>query len=215
MPVPTDGARHQGRSVAGPSRYDPSMLLVDAPIRTARLVLRPLRPEDLDAVHAFDSLPVVARYLYFEPRDREASRVNLERMIEQRAIHAPGDRLSLAVELAATGALVGDVILEWSANEHRQGEIGYVLHPDHQGQGYATEAGQELLRLGFETLGLHRMFARCDARNTASAQVMERLGMRREGHLLENEYIKGEWTDELVYGLLEREWRSQTKQLGD
>ena len=63
--------------------------------------------------------------------------------------------------------------------------------------------------MGFELLGLHRIIARCDARNGASARVMERLGMRREGHLVENEFIKGEWTDELLYALLEQEWRSR------
>ena len=195
--------------------YDRAMLLVDRPIRTERLVLRPLRPDDLDAVHAFDSLPGVVRYLYFEPRDREASRINLERMIGQHAIRAPGDRLSLAVELVASGELIGDVILEWSANEHLQGEIGYVLHPDHHGHGYATEAARELLRMGFEILGLHRIFARCDARNGASARVMERLGMHREGHFLENEYIKDEWTDEFTYALLGQEWRSRAAAILD
>ena len=192
-----------------PNDYAARMLRVDQPIKTERLVLRPLRPDDLDAVNAFDSLPEVARYLYFDARDRDESRVNLERMIEQRAITKPGDRMSLAVELAATGDLIGDVILEWSASEHLQGEIGYVLHPDHHGRGYATEAGRELLRMGFDLLGLHRIIARCDARNGASARVMERLGMRREGHLVENEFIKGEWTDELVYAMLEQEWRSR------
>ncbi len=61
--------------------------------------------------------------------------------------------------------------------------------------------------MGFQTLGLHRIVARCDARNVASARVMERLGMRREALLVENEMVKDEWTDELVYALLDREWR--------
>ena len=65
-----------------------------------------------------------------------------------------------------------------------------------------------MLRIGFEELGLHRIAGRLDARNEASARVLERLGMRREAHLVENEFVKGEWTDELVYAMLEQEWRA-------
>ena len=95
-------------------RYAPGMLILDEPIRTERLILRALRSDDLDAIHAFDGRTDVVRYLHFEVRDREASRANLERMIGQRAIRAPGDRVSLAVELAATHELIGDVVLEWA-----------------------------------------------------------------------------------------------------
>jgi RimJ/RimL family protein N-acetyltransferase len=83
------------------------------------------------------------------------------------------------------------------------------VHPDHQGHGYATEATGLVLRLGFEELGLHRIVGRLDARNVASAGVLERLGMRREAHLRENEFVKGEWVDELVYAMLASEWRER------
>ena len=92
---------------------------------------------------------------------------------------------------------------------HRQGEIGFVLHPDHHGQGYAGEAACAMLRLGFEELGLHRIVGRCEPRNEASARLLERLGMRREAHLIENEWVKGEWQSELVYAMLDREWRAR------
>ena len=65
-----------------------------------------------------------------------------------------------------------------------------------------------LLRLAFEELGLHRVYGRAEPRNTASARVMEKLGMQREAHLVENEFVKGEWQSELVYSILDREWRS-------
>jgi len=185
------------------------MLLLERPVRTARLTLRPFRLDDLDAFNAFDRLPSVATYLYSEPRDMAASRVVLDRKIAANAIRAAGDHLSLAVDLADGGQCIGDLLLEWTGNEHLQGEIGYVFHPDHHGQGYATEACEALLRMGFQTLGLHRIVARCDARNVASARVMERLGMRREALLVENEMVKGEWTDELVYALLQGEWQAR------
>ena len=82
------------------------------------------------------------------------------------------------------------------------------MDPNHHGHGYGTEGARLMLRLGFEVLGLHRIIGRCDARNTASARVMERLGMRREAHLIENEWVNGEWTDELLYAMLDHEWRA-------
>ena len=86
--------------------------------------------------------------------------------------------------------------------------MGYVLDPAHQGHGYATEAVREMLRIGFEVAGFHRIAGRLAARNTASAAVLERLGMRREAHLRENEFVKGEWGDELIYAMLAAEWEA-------
>ncbi|MBG0831923.1 GNAT family N-acetyltransferase [Planomonospora sp. ID67723] len=179
------------------------------PIRTDRLLLRPFTLGDLDALHAVQSLPEVTRYLYWEARDREQVRESLEAKLAQTALLDEGQALSLAVEIAATGEVIGDGLLFWHSRTHRAGEIGYVLHPDHHGRGYATEVGRALLELGFDGLGLHRVTGRIDGRNTASARVLERLGMRREAHLVENEWVKGEWTDEVVYAILRREWQAR------
>ncbi|MFC8619562.1 GNAT family N-acetyltransferase [Micromonospora purpureochromogenes] len=184
------------------------MLVPDLPVRTARLDLRLFTADDFDALHAYQSRPDVTRYLYFGPNDEAASREALARKRARVALREPGDVLNLAMVRRETGEVVGDVLLTWTSAEHRQGEIGYVLHPDHAGRGYATEASREMLRLGFDRLGLHRIVGRLDARNTASARVLERLGMRREAHLRENEFVKGEWCDELVYALLARDWRA-------
>lgn len=120
-----------------------------------------------------------------------------------------GDGLLLVVLLAPDGPLIGDVDLQLISDEHRQGEIGYVFHPAHQGKGYATEAATALLRIGFETYDLHRMVGKVDVRNEASARVLERLGMRREAVFRQNERFKGEWTDEAVYAILADEWRAR------
>jgi RimJ/RimL family protein N-acetyltransferase len=103
---------------------------------------------------------------------------------------------------------VGDLAMRWVSEEHRCGELGFVFDPAHQGKGYATEAASALLPFAFETMGLHRVIGRTEARNTGSARVLEKLGMRREAHLVENEYVKGEWQSELIYALLEHEWRA-------
>ncbi|MEQ7123107.1 GNAT family protein [Actinopolymorpha sp. B11F2] len=184
------------------------MLTPDCPIETDRLLLRPFTPDDHDALFDIQRRADVARYLYWEPRRAEEMPDVLAKRISQSCIRSEGDALALAVVRRDTGALVGDLLVFWVSREHRLGEIGYVFHPDHGGQGFATEAAEVALRLGFEGLGLHRMIGRLDARNVRSARLLERLGMRREAHFVENEYVKGEWTDEVVYAMVETEWRA-------
>jgi RimJ/RimL family protein N-acetyltransferase len=179
------------------------------PLETDRLLLRPFDVDDLDALHDLERREETARYLYNQPLDLDATRSLLERRAGMTAIDDDHDQLALVAVLKESVALVGHVTLQRVSREHRQGEIGYVVHPDHRARGYATEAAALLLRLGFEELGLHRIIGRLDARNRASANVLERLGMRREAHLRENEFIKGEWSDELVYAILASEWRAR------
>jgi RimJ/RimL family protein N-acetyltransferase len=179
------------------------------PIATERLLLRPFEPGDLDALVAIHGNPDVVRFLYAGVRDREELRPVLEEKAQRTVLDREGDSLNLAAVHAETGALVGDMVLFWRSEEHRMGEVGYIFDPAHQGHGYATEASRAMLRIGFEDLGLHRIVGRLDGRNTASARVLERLGMRREAHLVENECVKGEWTDEVVYAMLDREWAAQ------
>jgi len=83
-----------------------------------------------------------------------------------------------------------------------RGEIGWVFHPDHTGQGFATEAVRAVLDLAFGFYRMHRVVAQLDSRNEPSARLCERVGMRREGHLRQDWWSKGEWTDTLVYGVL-------------
>jgi RimJ/RimL family protein N-acetyltransferase len=181
------------------------MLQPDLPLRTDRLLLRPFDDDDLEALHAMQGREDVTRYLPWAPRSRAETAAILSRLKTMTAIDAG---LRLAGTLPESGTVIGDFSLWRHSVEHRTGEIGYVTHPDHQGHGYATEAAREMLRLGFAVMGLHRIVARSDARNAASIQVMGHLGMRREAHFRENELIRGEWTDEVVYAILEHEWRA-------
>ena len=176
------------------------------PIATERLLLRPLTTGDVDDLYAYYSRPEVTRYLYWGPSSRAEMAQWLAQRADRPALLAEGDVLSLAMVLLETGTMVGNVILKWLSAQHMQGETGFVLHPDHHGRGLAGEAARVMLRLGFEELHLHRIVGSCDARNKASARVMEKLGMRREAHLRENEFVKGEWTDEYLYAMLATEW---------
>ncbi len=183
------------------------------PIRTGRLLLRPFIEGDLSDLYSYLSVIGVVRYLYSEPlTEISQARASLERKMAATAIRAPGDNITLAVVLPGPNRVIGEVMLFYSSESHRQGEISYVFNPAFHGHGYATEAAAAMLQLGFEGLHLHRIVAQCDARNAASERVMLRLGMVREAHFRENEFVKGEWTDELVYALLERNWRQRRTQ---
>ncbi|MEU7905419.1 GNAT family N-acetyltransferase [Actinoplanes sp. NPDC049118] len=176
------------------------------PIRTARLLLRPLTERDVKALLAYRARPEVCRYVPFEPMDRQMILDRLAGPWARTALTDEGQSLTLGVELAGTGELVGDVVLFWHSREHRGGEIGYVVSPEFAGRGYATEAAAALLRLGFGELGLHRIVARVDERNEASAGLARRLGMRQEARLVHNELFKGEWSTELDFAMLADEY---------
>jgi RimJ/RimL family protein N-acetyltransferase len=179
------------------------------PLGTERLVLRPFRPDDLAAFHAMHSDESVVRWLYNEPRSEQEAQQLLGRKIAGAALTEEGQWLSCAITLRESGAVVGDLSLHWVSEAHRCGEVGFIVAPAHQGRGYTTEAAAALLPFAFETMGWHRLIGRAEARNRGSARVLEKLGMRREAHLVENEWVKGEWQSELVYALLDREWRQQ------
>ncbi|MFC8850404.1 MULTISPECIES: GNAT family N-acetyltransferase [unclassified Micromonospora] len=110
--------------------------------------------------------------------------------------------------------VVGAVELVWRSEADRTAELGYVLHPDHQGRGLAVEAATALLDWGFDGFGLHRVYARCHARNEASARLMARLGMCQEARHVESYLFRGEWADRLVFAVLAREWRARRQPPG-
>jgi RimJ/RimL family protein N-acetyltransferase len=179
------------------------------PIETARLTVRPLVEADFEDFYAYDSMPEVARYLYWEPRGEAESREAFERHLRRTALERESDALVLGIVWREVGKVVGHVRLGWVSSDHQSGEVGFILNPAYQGHGLAIEAADVMLGLGFDGLRLHRIVGRCDGRNLPSARLMERLGMRREAHLVENEYVKGEWTDELIYAMLDREWQAR------
>jgi RimJ/RimL family protein N-acetyltransferase len=176
------------------------------PLRTPRLDLRLYESGDLDDLRAMYAREDVNRYLYSEPMGEDKLLTYLEKKIGYRAFAREGDALNLLGTLRETGDVVGDVSFGFVSEEHRTGEVGFVLKPEFTGRGYATEMAAGMLRLGFDELGLHRVIGRLDARNAGSAAVLERLGMRREALLVDNEWVKGEWTSELDYALLADEW---------
>jgi RimJ/RimL family protein N-acetyltransferase len=181
-------------------RYRARVIATSFPIRTSRLALRPYEPGDLAFLHSMFSREDVCRYLPWPPMDLDQARAKLEQRVHQTHLDADGDPLVLVAEESESGRAVGEFMLRLKSVES--------LHPDAQGRGYATEGAREILRLGFDELGLHRIVAGCDPRNTGSMRVMDRLGMRREAEFVDYEFLKGEWVGELVYAMLESEWRA-------
>ncbi len=179
------------------------------PIRSSRLLLWPLDDLDIAALVAYRSLPEVCRYVPFDPMDAAQVTAHMRGPYGRSTFDVEGNAIFIGAALADTKELVGDVMLRWASREHRSGEVGYVFSPRFSGQGYATEAVHMVLHIGFEDLDLHRIFARVDARNSASARLARRLGMRQEAHLRDNEWFKGGWSDELDFALLEPEWQEQ------
>ncbi len=170
------------------------------PIRTARLLLRAHRADDLDALLAYYADPEVARYIPWEPWSRRDAEEHLERRLARTGIAGPGTSLALAAEL--DGQLIGDVAM-WAADDTcERGEMGWAFNPAFAGQGYAAEAVQAMIDIAFGRYAMRRVRAQVDARNLASAARCRRVDMTHEAYLREDEWAKGEWTDTMIFGLL-------------
>ena len=179
--------------------------LPDLPVTTERLELRGFRPDDLEPLLAFHSRSDVVHYVPFEPRTAAGMAIALDSKLAGTCLASAGDHLDLAVGLR-DGPLVGDLVVMMADPVHGSVELGWIFDPTYGGRGYATEAVRALLGLVFTGLGAHRVTARVDERNVASRALCERLPMRQEAHLIENEWFKGEWSSEVDYALLKREW---------
>lgn len=181
------------------------------PVRTERLVLRPATTDDVEATWRIRRLEVVNRWLTRAVGTLE----------EHRARFLDPEWLSKTLVIELDGQVIGDLMVDvkdsWAQAEvatqaeRVQAELGWVLHPDHAGRGYATEAVREVIRICFEDLGLRRVTADCFADNESSWRLMERVGMRREGHAIRDSlHRSGQWLDGLAYALLADEWRTST-----
>lgn len=177
-------------------------------IETARLLLRRMADEDLAPFLAYLNDPEVARYQSWESYTERQAREVIE---GQKALEpgTPGQWFTFAVELKETGAFIGHVALSVKEDDHRQAEIGFTFAREYHGRGLAREAAEAVLDYAFGVLELHRVTAVADCENERSAALLGRLGMRREGHFVENIWFKGAWGSEYLYAMLRKEWLSR------
>jgi len=178
-----------------------------APLNTERLVLRTMTDADVDDLHAYQSREDVCRYLMYEPRSREQVVEKVAKHSQALVLGGDGDYWQLAIERADdAGRVIGDLYFTIASVANATGEIGWVLNPDHAGQGYMTEAATAVLEIAFNELGLHRVKAELDPRNVTSVALCKRLGMREEAYFVEDLWFKGAWGDTAIYAILDREW---------
>lgn len=173
---------------------------------TDRVHIREVAAGDLPDVNAYGSDPEVVRYMPWGPNTLEETREFIERTIEQQRAE-PRQAYEMGMVLRETGRLIGGVGLRLHGDPPAQGDIGYILRRDLWGRGYVTEAARAMLAFGFREFGLHRIWATCDVRNVGSYRVMEKLGMRREAHHLQDVWLHGEWRDSYLYAILDSEFK--------
>jgi RimJ/RimL family protein N-acetyltransferase len=177
-------------------------------LKTARLILRPFQEADLAAFAAYRSDPEVARYQSWEvPYSLAQVKIYFEEL-RQALPGTPGEWYAFAIERQSNSGIIGDCAFQVLASDPLQAQIGYTLAREHWKQGFAAEAVRGLLDYLFEEFNLHRITANCDAENTASFGLLERVGMRREAHFVENIWFKGSWGSEYMYAILRSEWKS-------
>jgi RimJ/RimL family protein N-acetyltransferase len=191
-------------------------------LRTARLRIRELEASDWPAVHRYAADPRVVEYLWWGPNSEADTRTFIEKASNERR-RSPRLDFDFVVALErsdagfesgveAPGGVIGGCSLHARGKpEYRTCEIGYCLVPETWRQGYATETVAALLDFAFATAGLHRVFALVDPDNGASVRLLERLGLRCEGHLHKDTLIRGVWRDSLIYATLAEEWTGRRR----
>lgn len=177
-------------------------------IRTKRLKLAPLVLSDAPAMLEYRSDPRVCRYQSFEP----CSLGDVEQFIgslQDSVFDTAGTWFQFAIRSQKSGRFIGDFGTHFNADDPRQVEIGFTVSPACQGHGYGTEATVGVLDYLLGFLGKHRAYASVDPRNKPSIALLKRVGMRQEAHFQRSLWFKGEWADDMVFGILESEWNSR------
>ena len=172
-------------------------------LESERLLLRRFTEADLIPFLAYLNDPLVARYQTWESYTEQQAREVIE---QQKNLEpgVPGKWFTFAVESKEDGLLIGHVALKML--DHQQAETGFTFSRAYQGKGLAFEATARVLDYVFTELGLHRVIAIADCENERSVALLRRLGMRREGHHIQNIWFKGKWGDEYLYAILREEW---------
>jgi ribosomal-protein-alanine N-acetyltransferase len=170
-------------------------------LETARLKLRPYRSDDVEAVASYSTREEFLRFLPLPPQTLESATEFVSRTVDGGLPNAKGD-WHFAIQIGDRSKLVGAIRIGIREPEHRQGDVGYVVHHELWGNGYATEALKRILAFGFDELSLERIWATTDVRNIASWRVMEKSGMMREGIMRHHRLIRGTWRDSVLYACI-------------
>ena len=172
-------------------------------IQTARLLIRPFKPDDWRDLYAYLSQAQVVEYEPYGPYTVETAK--------QEAINRSQNPDYHAVCLKGSTKLIGNICL--SERDYYSWELGYVFNSEYWYSGYATEAARSIITQVFRERRAHRVVAMCNPKNERSWRLLERLSFRREGHLKQNIFFSIDesgnpiWQDTYEYGILTEEWK--------
>jgi len=173
-------------------------------IESERLIIRMVAPEDAPAIYAYRSDLEANKYQGWFPASEEEVREYILKMPTD--LNVPNACYQIAIIRRDDSVLIGDMGIVFTNHDNQQVEIGCTLKKDYQGKGYGTEAMKAVIHFLFVDLNKHRIVVSIDPRNTPSIRMAERLGLTKEGHFRESYYVRGEWTDDVIYAMLQKEW---------
>lgn len=176
-------------------------------IKSERLILKELTETDLDFIYKMQS----NEFVYFYEEDKEPTKEQVYKNYTKKITRMSQDKNQFFIFIISThpeGIPIGEIQIQLNWEEIKEWEIGYTLHPDYWGNGYASEASKMLLTHVFENLKAHKVVAFCNANNKKSAALMERIGMKRDGLLREGRLWHNDWCNEFVYSILEKDYLS-------
>ncbi len=179
-------------------------------LETNRLLMREWKMSDWKEAHEYAVHPEVSRYMIWGPNSEKETKEFI-RLVVDCSRDNPRTMFEMAMVLKEKTKIIGGVGLRIMGPNDSTAMIGYVLHQDFWGQGFTTEAVLSLMNFGFGKLCLHRIYATCDTENIGSERVMQKCGMRREGHFVQDMLIKGRWRDSYLYAILESEFKASQK----
>ena len=173
-------------------------------IETERAILRPIKKEDNEQIFRYRSDSKVNKYQGWIPKTLKDVNEFISKNSDE--INKPETWFQLVIIEKFTNIIIGDIGIHFIDSDNLQTEIGCTISKDHQRQGYATETLKAIIDYLFNKLNKHRIVTSIDPQNTNSIKLVERLGFRKEGHFKESLLINGEWVDDVVYAILNREW---------
>jgi RimJ/RimL family protein N-acetyltransferase len=179
-------------------------------ILTDRLQINDLNPSDAQALFNYRSDAKVALFQSWIPESVDDVRAFIIRNVST-PFGQDDSWYQLAIRSVDSDELLGDLGVHFVSDDGHQVEIGFTIAPAHQRKGFGTLAVVALLNYLFTVLNKHRVFASVDPRNEASMALLRNVGMRQEAHFRQSLFWKGEWVDDIVFGLLRSEWKPRSE----
>ncbi len=178
-------------------------------VETERLIIRPITMADKNEIFEYRRDKEINKYQGWIPSSIE----DVEEFIAKVSgeLNVPNTWFQFVLIEKETLKIIGDLGIHFIDVENKQAEIGCTLNKDFQNKGYATESVIRVIDFLFNDLEKHRVTASIDPGNKNSIRLVERIGFRKEAHFIESLFIDGEWVDDLIYALIEKDWEKKKR----